>query len=161
VIPGLDAAGEDERRTDAGAARRKAMDRLARREYGRTELVGKLIEDGFDPGTAGAVVERLTAEHLQDDARFAESLVSTRIRQGKGPVRIRLELTERGIEPALVEQALADEDWLTLARRVRERRFGPELPADFPDKARQMRFLQYRGFEPDQIAAAVANADDL
>ncbi|HEX7060595.1 MAG TPA: regulatory protein RecX [Woeseiaceae bacterium] len=159
MIPGLDTTGEDERRTDAGAARRKAMDRLARREYGRTELVGKLIEDGFDPGTAGAVVERLTAEHLQDDARFAESLVSARIRQGKGPVRIRLELAERGIEPALVEQALADEDWLTLARRVRERRFGPELPADFPDKARQMRFLQYRGFEPDQIAAAVVAND--
>src|SRR5690606_12946791 len=96
-------------------------------------------------------------ERLQDDARFAESLVSARIRQGKGPVRIRLELAERGIDPALAEQALAEcgEDWLALARRVRERRFGAELPADFPGKARQMRFLQYRGFEPDQIAAAM------
>jgi len=156
--PGSDAApGEVERRRDRQAARVKGMDCLARREYGRAELTAKLIGSGFDPDTAREAVERLAAEGLQDDARFAESLVQSRIRQGKGPVRIRLELEQRGIDAAVVEQALADcgEDWRALARRVRARRFGADPPADFPQKARQMRFLQYRGFEPDQVAAAV------
>jgi regulatory protein len=36
------------------------------------------------------------------------------------------------------------------------KKFGRSRPAEFRDKARQMRFLQYRGFEPDQIRAAVS-----
>ena len=44
------------------------------------------------------------------------------------------------------------------ARQTRERKFGAELPRDFKEKARQMRFLQYRGFEQDQITAAVGEA---
>ena len=31
---------------------------------------------------------------------------------------------------------------------------------DFKEKARQMRFLQYRGFGPDQIQAAVGGHED-
>jgi len=37
---------------------------------------------------------------------------------------------------------------------------GSALPESFAEKARQMRFLQYRGFELDQIQAAVAPFDD-
>lgn len=137
------------------------MDCLARREYGRAELIGRLVDGGFEPETARAAVEGLTAEGLQDDHRFAGNLIQSRIGQGKGPVRIRLDLEQRRIEPAVVEEALADSgaDWAELARQVRVRKFGADVPCDFPDKARQMRFLQYRGFEPDQVAAAVT-ADD-
>lgn len=161
MIPRPGSFEEEERRSDRTAARRKAMDCLARREYGGAELVAKLVAGGFEPETARAAVERLTGEGLQDDRRFAESLVAARVRQGKGPVRIRLDLEQRGLNGGLIEEALAasGEDWRALARRVRERRFGADLPADFPEKARQMRFLQQRGFEPDQIAAALALDD--
>jgi regulatory protein len=37
------------------------------------------------------------------------------------------------------------------------KKFGPDTPIDFKEKARQMRFLQSRGFEPDQIQAAVSS----
>jgi regulatory protein len=159
VIPGNDSceADDTDRLADPVKARKKAMDCLARREYGRAELVNRLVDGGFDPDAARAAVERLAAEGLQDDRRFATSLIRSRIRQGKGPVRIRLDLTRRGIDPALVESALAEsgEDWEKLARRVRQRKFGAGDPGDFREKARQMRFLQYRGFEADQIAAAM------
>ena len=164
MIPGSeDPADVNVRHSDSKAARKKAMDFLARREYGRQELVDKLVGGGFDPDTARAAVERLAAEGLQDDRRFAAGLVQSRIGQGKGPVRIRQELGERGIDGGLIEAALADcgEDWTDLARRVRRRKFGAALPPDFPAKARQMRFLQYRGFTPDQIQVAVAPNDDL
>lgn len=162
--PGTDAGDdlrEDSSARDRQAARRKAMDFLARRDYGATELTARLVTGGFDPETAGAAVAQLAAEGLQDDGRFAESLVRSRVRQGKGPVRIRLELEQRGIDPAVCERALLEtgEDWRALACQVRERRFGPALPADFPEKARQMRFLQYRGFAPDQVAAAVSGRE--
>ena len=137
------------------------MDFLARREYGRIELVRKLVDKGFDADVAEQAVGRLNEEGLQSDTRFAESFVQSRINQGKGPVRIRVDLGQKGIGDAAIENALdeADADWRTLAREQRMKKFGRARPADFKEKARQMRFLQYRGFEPDQIRAAIG-ADD-
>ena len=72
-------------------------------------------------------------------------------------MRIRQELRERDVAPAVIDDAFSefDADWHALARQTRERKFGPEPPREFKEKARQMRFLQYRGFEQDQISAAV------
>jgi regulatory protein len=54
----------------------------------------------------------------------------------------------------------SDADWYELAREIRSRKFGRLKPADFKEKAKQMRFLQYRGFEPDHIQVAVGAGDD-
>jgi regulatory protein len=155
-IRALDAAADNGRAEDPIAARKKAMDLLARREHAAEELVGKLVKSGFEEATARAAVSELTADGLQDDTRYVESLVQTRIRQGKGPERIRAELRQRNVATGVVEQAIdtADVDWNDLVREVRIRKFGPAAPADFKDKARQMRFLQYRGFESEQVRAA-------
>ena len=133
------------------------MDLLARRDHGQTELVKKLANKGYDRDVAKQAVLKLSAEGLQSDARFAESYVQSRINQGKGPVRIRLDLKARGIGDAAVEVAIeeAEADWYALAREVRVKKFGLARPADFMEKARQMRFLQYRGFEQGQTRAAV------
>ncbi|MEX2124499.1 MAG: regulatory protein RecX [Woeseia sp.] len=138
------------------------MDYLARREYGQSELRAKLAGAGFDEQTAASAVLQLAREGLQDDRRFVENFIQSRIHQGKGPVRIRLELGQRGVDAAMVDELLEDgrEDWAALARRVRLRKFGAGLPGDFREKARQMRFLQYRGFEQTQIQAAVAPDGD-
>ena len=137
--------------------RRKAMDLLARREYAGTELVKKLAGKCYDAGLAEEVVAGLAREGLQSDARFAESFVQSRIGQGKGPVRIRAELVERGLADGILDAALdaVGADWVALARSVREKKFGRSKPKDFAAKAPQMRFLQYRGFESEQIRAAV------
>ena len=147
--------GED-RYSSPLEARKKAMDFLARREYGQTELVVKLADKGFDREVAADAVAKLTKEGLQSDERFSESFVQSRINQGKGPVRIRLDLGQKGIGDSVIEIALeaADADWRALAREQRVKKFGPDLPRDFKEKARQMRFLQYRGFEQDHIQSA-------
>jgi regulatory protein len=147
---------------DPVEARRKAMDYLARREYGRLELQAKLENAGFESQIAAIAVDTLAAEGLQSDRRFIENFIQSRIGQGKGPVRVRLELEERKLESGLVDEILSmcEEDWVAMARRIREKKFGPGLPAEFKEKARQMRFLQYRGFEPGQIQAAIAPHGD-
>jgi regulatory protein len=145
---------------DPARARKKAMDFLARREHSAHELRQKLAKAGFDADVAAAAIDRLADDGLQSDARYVEALVHSRISQGKGPNRIRADLAQRGVAEGLVEAALAESgaDWRALASEQRTRKFGAALPADFKEKARQMRFLQYRGFEPDDVRAAVETA---
>ena len=147
--------GED-RFSSPREARKKAMDFLARREYGQTELIRKLADKGYERDVAAEAVTQLTTDGLQSDDRFTEAFVQSRINQGKGPVRIRLDLGQKGIDDSVIETTLeeADPDWRTLAREQRIKKFGHDLPPDFKEKARQMRFLQYRGFEQDHIQSA-------
>jgi regulatory protein len=161
-LKGLSEAERAERAADPLEARKKAMDYLARREYGGKELSAKLVGAGFDEPTALSAVAQLTLDGLQDDRRFVDNFIQSRVQQGKGPVRIRLELGQRGMDEALVEEVLneRDDDWRSLARNLRQRKFGRGQPHDFREKARQMRFLQYRGFTQDQIQTAVGRDTD-
>ncbi len=161
-ISDLFAEGQVDRFSCPKEARKKAMDFLARREYGQTELIRKLADKGFDAAIAEQAVGRLTDEGLQSDSRFVESFIQSRINQGKGPLRIRLDLKDRGLGDSAIDTSLEafDADWFQLARGVRIRKFGRTRPADFEAKARQMRFLQYRGFAADHIQAAMKAEHD-
>lgn len=155
-ISDLLSARQVDRFSDPAEARKKAMDFLARREYGQTELIRKLADKGYDRDIAAQAVVKLSAEGLQSDQRFVDSFIQSRINQGKGPVRVRLDLGQRGIGDTLIEHALlaAAANWHELARDTRRKKFGSRRPAGFEAKAQQMRFLQYRGFEFDHIQAA-------
>ena len=155
-ISDLLSTAEEDRFSSAIAARKKAMVFLARREYGQTELVNKLVNKGYMRQVAEQAIVELTAAGLQSDQRFAANFVRSRISQGKGPVRMRSELGQRGIDSIGIKQAIeaAGADWDELACEVRLKKFGDARPVDFKAKARQMRFLQYRGFERDHIKAA-------
>lgn len=150
-------AESDSRFQNPLEARKKAMDYLARREYGARELVKKLMKAGYEPDVSADAVAELKHDGLQDDRRFVEDFVQSRINQGKGPIRIHADLGQRDIDKSLVEDILEEVavDWAELARAVRHKKFGPALPVDFKEKARQMRFLQYRGFESSQLQAAL------
>ena len=138
------------------------MDLLARRDHSRLELGRKLTERGFESATVEHVLEDLIRDRLLEEDRFVESFIRGRIAKGHGPVRIRGELAQRGIEDASVSAALAeaDYDWTALAAEVRAKRFGGAAPGDFKERARQAKFLQYRGFEGEQIRAALDVAGD-
>jgi regulatory protein len=149
-------ANEDDRYSSPQEVRKKAMDFLARREYGRVELATKLADKGYRRSVVEDELEKLGNEGLQSDTRFAESFVQSRINQGKGPVRIRADLAQRGIADGVIDASLDEAacDWYALARQERVKKFGGGVPAEFREKARQMRFLQYRGFEQDHIQSA-------
>lgn len=134
--------------------RKKAMDLLARREHSRVELQRKLAR-GFDDGDSEISVQlqRLAEEGLQSDSRFAESYLRMRANAGFGPLRIGLELRERGIDEQGVQHALAvaDIDWWQRLESVCEKKFGGGPPADLRELAKRQRFLHYRGFDAEQI----------
>lgn len=140
---------------DADSARLAALAHLARRDFSSGELRQRLETGGFDAASAAAAIAGLAREGILDDARFAQNYVASRAGRGQGPVRIRAELRRHGLADALIEGALASgPDWGALALKVRRARFGPAAPVTWANKARQARFLQYRGFSSDDIRAA-------
>ena len=141
------------------AVRRAAMDLLARREHGRMELSRKLRSRGAPPDLIEPALERLADEGLLSEARYLESFVRMRANAGYGPLRIREELTQRGLLREEIEQALRDSgfDWNEQLREVWLRKFG-ELPGDQRERARQGRFLSYRGYPLDSIGRLLRGA---
>jgi regulatory protein len=140
---------------DPDAIRQAAIALLARRDFASGELREKLRSRGYDPTAAAAVVTELTEERLLDDARYAENYVAYHAGRGHGPMRIGADLRSFGLPSELIDKVLATgQDWRALARDLRARKFGADPPGDWPEKVRQARFLQYRGFSSDHIRAA-------
>jgi regulatory protein len=147
---------------DARAARRAALDALARRDHGSGELARKLLAAGYDPGVVEALIERLRAEKLLNDRRFIENFIAYHAARGQGPVRVRAALHKQGLEGELVETCLAGHgDWIVQLRKAREKKFGASPPTGYADRQRQMRFLGYRGFTSTQIRTALGFDIDL
>ena len=136
--------------------RRAALNLLARREQSFFELSQKLTQKYPDFDRDEVILpalERLREENLQSDERFLESYVRHRINAGMGPLRIDMELGQKGVSSSQARTAVYQEhnDWVALCREAMEKRFSGEPPADMAEKQKRYRFLQQRGFESDQI----------
>jgi regulatory protein len=128
---------------------------LARRDLATQDLLARLAARGFDAGTASGVITELLAEGILNEARYAQNFATWHAARGQGPLRIAAQLKQQGVAPDLIDAALdGPHDWAALASKVRRGRFGPQPPRNWPEQARQARFLQYRGFSMDQIRAA-------
>ena len=151
--------------------RTRALQYLARREYSRAELRGKLLphvraDEDFEqspPPDLDALLDDLTKRGWLSDARAATQLVHTK-RSRFGAQRITHELRQKGIAEELIDAALPmlKESELEAAREVWQKKFG-RLPQDAKEKAKQIRFLQSRGFAPDvalKILRVVETGDD-
>jgi regulatory protein len=136
-----------------------ALALLGRREYARGELAATLQRKGYASPVIAEALSELAGEGLLNDGRYAEALVRQLAGRGQGPARIRQALQAAGISPDILAAALeAGGDWNVLAAETRRRRFGSKSPEGWPEKARQMRFLQYRGFSKDHIASALGSS---
>ncbi len=148
----------DNRLTEKDAAnpaeiREAAIRLLARREHSRFELARKLTRRGWSGPAVEQVIDELADENLQSDERYAESYVRQRVAKAYGPVRIRAELSERGIDRHQAARALEAEspDWFAIAANWYERRYGPEPPVDLKEKSRRQQALARRGFAHEHI----------
>lgn len=130
------------------AIRRSALDLLARREHSYAEMLRKLRQRGAPVDIAEIELDRLQENGLLSDERFCEAYVRYRSQRGYGPQRLREELRQRGVAESLIERELhsGERDWAALASAAFAKRF-PEGPAtELKERARQQRFMQYRGF---------------
>jgi regulatory protein len=130
---------------------------LSRREHSTEELKRKLVAKGHSEASIEAVLGKLVSKKWVSDERYTTNYVHHHVRRGHGPVRIRAELRQQGIGDSQIQQEVgaAERDWNGLAAETRRRKFGAALPKTAAERAKQARFLQYRGFNSDQIRAAL------
>ncbi len=139
--------------------RARALQYLARREYCRAELRGKLLshvqtDEDCEPvqlAALDALLDDLTARGWLSDERAATQLVHAK-RSRFGTQRIAHELRQKGISESLISDVLPQlkETELEAAREVWRKKFGT-VAQDEKEKAKQVRFLQSRGFSMDAI----------
>lgn len=133
---------------DAVAIELSAVKLLAAREHSRQELRRKLAARFADGELIDTVLDGLVRQRLLDDERFAESYVAQRFRKGYGPVRIRAELTERGVDSGIAAhwlESLSDE-WPERLAETAQRKFGNVPAEDMRALTKRGRFLEQRGF---------------
>ena len=137
----------------------RALQLLTRREYSRAALKDRLAAEAESPETLDAVLDQLEAERLLSDPRYAAARV--RARAGRyGNARLRQELRQQGVADEEIAAALPEAgDEEVRCRQVWLRKFTA-LPASPEERARQMRFLQYRGFAADTIRRVLRGDDE-
>lgn len=139
----------------------KALTLLARREHSQLELKQKLLLREHPPEDIDAVIAELKAQGLQSDERFTEAYIRTRARRGFGPRRIEIELRERGIGEDMIGAHLDaySEMWKENIHEVWRKKYNV-IASDFDERAKQMTFLQYRGFTTEQIKWLMQNENE-
>jgi len=139
----------------------KALALLARREHSRRELRDRLQRDGYEREEVADALVRLAEDGYQDDGRFTEMMVRSRVAGGYGPRRIRAELRTHGIDEAGIEHHLeqAGIDWQTVARAQLRRRYGEHPCNEYAERARRAQFLLRRGFDAATVQDVLPTSD--
>ena len=140
--------------------RERALRLLARREHSRAELARKLHAHAGPEDDLEALLDELSRRKLLSDERYAEARARVLSRRF-GAARIAHDLRASGVEEHLAELALKTAR-ATEAERAREvwRRKFRAAAKTREDRAKQMRFLQSRGFSFDAIRAVVGGKDE-
>jgi regulatory protein len=126
--------------------RQKALRALARREYSRAELARKLGGGGGSTAEIEVLLDEFESSGWLSDERFAGG--AARQREGRYSQRYIVEdLKARGVAGDTAREAVSalEQDDYATALALWRQRFG-KAPANQKEKARQVRFLQSRGF---------------
>lgn len=156
---------------------------LGRREHSQHELRQKLLAKHCEPVAVDQLLIEFAEEGYQSDERMTSAMIKEGIRKGHGHRRILQDMRCRGLKTVKnlsdidkwIEQYQDffvnseyhierdnEIDWLFLAVEAREKKYGATLPTTPKDKAKQLRFLQYRGFKTDICFQALKyNLDSL
>jgi regulatory protein len=140
--------------------RAQAIRLLARREYARAELEARLVSGGGDLAEVRSTLDDLGAEGLLSDQRFARAVVGQKT--GHYSRRsIAGGLKAKGVAPDDIDEAMRDADLDDDAalKTLWQRRFG-QAPANDREKARQVRYLQARGFSASAILKLLRSPPD-
>lgn len=161
--------GRIERARDLYAVEKAALAILARREHSRAELLAKLAKKELPSADARIVLERLEAEGLLSDRRFAEAWLRSRLRSHpEGEMSLKAGLRAKGVEKGIASEriGLEREEVLRGLEKLAERSYAAELRraerhipsgAEKDDPLRRCyKKLRARGFSHADVKKALA-----
>jgi len=121
------------------------------------EIEQKLVQREFVAEEITQAIVELQHADLLSDLRFTEAYIRLRQLKGYGPVRIQRELKQRGVADHLIEQHLntGSINWLTLLQQQVVKKYRNTDSSDYTDRAKRIRFLQYRGFTLEMIRQVI------
>lgn len=139
------------------SAKSVAVRLLSRREHSAFEIRDKLAKREFENSEITQAIAELIEGDWLSDERYAEAYIRMRQIKGFGPIRISIELNERGVDESIVESYLnpCDVIWVQSLTEQYKKKYKNIAIEDYNDKAKRIRFLQYRGFPLDEIYQVV------
>ncbi|MCR9387459.1 recombination regulator RecX [Vibrio metoecus] len=142
---------------DLTACRQSALQLLSRRDHSEYELHQKLTLKGHVHEVVDEVVKYCLELGYLSDVRYTASQARQMVHKGYGEQRLRQQLKEKRVAEAVIEQVLAEQtiDWFELAKEVAHKKFKAGISFERSQYAKQVRYLQYRGFNFDQIRYAL------
>ena len=144
----------------ARSLRSRALAILARRENSRQELAAKLAPFAEDVAEIAELLDDFERRGWLSEARVVEQVMASR-RRRFGAGRIAFDLRGKGVSESAIAGAaerLKDSE-LDAARGVWQRKFGKRA-GNATERARQIRFLQGRGFALETALRVVKSAAD-
>jgi len=133
------------------------MDFLSRREHTTKEIFFKLENRVESIDILSAEIKKLEEEGLIDHQRFAEQYIHSRSTKGYGPLRIKQELKQRGVNENIAQPLLNNIDWNSFAIAVLKKKVNHEFPKETKPVLKLKKFLNYRGFDFSQIEQAFSS----
>lgn len=148
-------AAELEAAYSAEAVKKRAAKILSHHSISKNELSKKLREKGFSDEDSDKTAEWFSERGMIDDATFARQVAEYYKRRGCGELRIRQELSKRGIERELVEETLSQlgSSEGELCALIEKKLRGKAPDAD--EKRKLYAFLLRRGFKYEEIRSAM------
>ena len=152
---------EEEQKKEYDNIYNKGIHLLSMREHSVKEMFDKLSRKCDRTDLIDAIIEELiTRKYLSND-RFTESYVRSRKDKGFGPIKIRSELSNKGVCSTMIDDYLksASGIWFDEASNQYHKKYGDELISDYNVWTKRARFLQGRGFAMDHIYSAIGSPE--
>lgn len=158
----LDMTTRLDQAADVEGALRAGLRMLERRAHGKRELGRKLLCKGHGHTATASALDRLLELGLLDDAEFARGYVESRAGRGRGPARLRRDLSHLGVAPEHITRAVATleaeeapDPWKLALEQAKRRAAGM---GGLKRDARQRRLLNFfarRGFSGEEVREVV------
>ena len=132
---------------------------LSKRDYSSGELKKKLLQEDLPEEEVDAVIQLLIEHRYLNDQRLIDNLIKKNLSKLHGLTRIKQELKKKELDPFLIEESIQklDIDWLDICSQSKVTKFGEQIPKEQKDKARIIRYLQYRGHAMSDIFEIISS----
>lgn len=148
--------------TDRSKLRNRALYWLSKRDYSEFDFRKKLDKVCEDEALKEDLLADFIAKDWLNESRYVQAVVKSKVASGVGLNRIINDLNPHGIKREQVSAFIEtlNVDWFEKAKLTYEKKYGVTEIKDHKERAKRYRFLQYRGFAPDEIKYAMATDDN-